>query len=88
MDKKVYHIAAEGASQRHWVKIVRNLIDIALLNRHELFLLHTPNAKLDVTDFAACIVEELYNIECLQPDPAAPDMDTRVVCTSARPQRT
>ncbi|XP_067949792.1 piggyBac transposable element-derived protein 4-like [Watersipora subatra] len=58
-DKKVYHIAAERATHRYWVKVAWNLIDITLRNCHELFKLKNPDTKMDITDFVSEIVMQL-----------------------------
>lgn len=59
-DKKVCHIAAERPTHRFWIKIFRNLLDIAILNAYEVYKLNTDKDKiLDKHDFVVSIVETL-----------------------------
>lgn len=59
-DKNVCHIAAERPTHRYWVKIFRNLMDIAILNAYEVYKLNTDKEKLlDKHDFVVSVVESL-----------------------------
>ena len=71
-DKKVYHVAAERATHRYWVKVFRNLIDIALLNAYEIYLLNTDGRKLSRHDFLVSIVETLCSAADEEPPQAIP----------------
>ena len=57
MDRKVYHYAAERATHRYWVKIYRNLVDMALRNSYELFSHCFPERRMPCNDYIAHVVE-------------------------------
>lgn len=56
-DKKLYHYASERATHRYWTKIMRNLMDIAVLNAYELYKL--KNFKQSKKDFILSIITDL-----------------------------
>lgn len=69
-DKKVSHIAAERSTRRYWVKIFRNLLDIAVLNSYEIYKLSTPVAlQMSKYDFVVAIIESLCSAQDQQPPP-------------------
>ena len=70
MDKKVCHYAAERPTHRYWVKIFRNLMDIALLNSYELYKIHTT-VRLDRNEYIAQVVESLCGTAPDPPNAAA-----------------
>ena len=57
-DKKAYHLAAERSTRRYWKKIFHNLLDIALVNSHILFM-ELKNPRRDWRRFVIELVEGL-----------------------------
>eukprot|EP00745_Piridium_sociabile_P033917 TRINITY_DN58298_c0_g2_i4.p1 TRINITY_DN58298_c0_g2~~TRINITY_DN58298_c0_g2_i4.p1 ORF type:complete len:699 (+),score=112.90 TRINITY_DN58298_c0_g2_i4:68-2164(+) len=73
-DKKVCHIAGERPTHRYWIKIFRNLLDIAVLNAYEIYAMNTDRNRMCKHDFVVCIVESLCGArdQQIQPDPVRP----------------
>ncbi|KAK7099673.1 hypothetical protein V1264_022751 [Littorina saxatilis] len=92
-DKKVCHIAAERATRRYWVKVFRNLLDIAVLNAFEVYRLSTPEAlQMSKYDFVVSIVESLCAVQGqqqpVQPEPVRPVAPLhRIVLLPGRKER-
>lgn len=58
-DRKLYQIAAERTTNRYWLKIFFNIIDICLRNSYHLYTKANPNSTLTCHDFCANVVETL-----------------------------
>ncbi|KAK3763566.1 hypothetical protein RRG08_056990 [Elysia crispata] len=65
-DKKAYHLAVEGFTRRYWKKIFHDLLDIALVNGHILFM-KLKNPRMDRRRFAIELVEGLCSGQPRQP---------------------
>ena len=71
-DKKVYHIAAERATHRYWVKLFRNLLDISVLNAYEIYKLSVNDQQRKRKyDFVVDVIESLCG-PVDEPNPQAP----------------
>lgn len=70
-DRKIYQIASERPVLRYWIKIFRNLLDMALRNSYELYRAST-NARnlISCQDFVARIVEGWCDYYVPYPHPA------------------
>ncbi|XP_064610684.1 piggyBac transposable element-derived protein 4-like [Liolophura sinensis] len=87
-DKKICHIAAERPTHRYWVKIFRNLLDIAILNSYEVYKLNTDREKmLDKHGFVVAIVESLCGSLEKQPPATPPAPEHHLKLLDGRKER-
>ena len=45
-DRKIYHVSADWPTRRYWKKIFFNLLNMSLLNSHELYRANTDAARV------------------------------------------